>query len=125
MKESTRHTCVLIGIALFIIAAIMIYISYSTPMVYVTADSSTVPHSEYNEFVVDQTTTAPVKNAVVNLNTATAEQLMAINGIGAKTAAQILSYRDEIGGYTSVSQIKNIKNIGDKKFAKIAPYLTV
>ena len=34
-------------------------------------------------------------------------------------------YRDYLGGYTSVSQLKDIKGIGDATFAKIEPYVTV
>ena len=61
----------------------------------------------------------------VNLNTATFEELTAIQGIGDQRAAAILAYREQIGKYTSVEQIKDIRGIGDGLYAKIAPYLTV
>ena len=61
----------------------------------------------------------------INLNTATADELTRISGIGEKRAASIIAYRESIGGYTSVDQIKNIRGIGDATYAKIAPYLTV
>lgn len=48
-----------------------------------------------------------------------------IDGIGETRAQAILDYRDYLGGYTSVSQLKDIKGIGDATFAKIEPYVTV
>ena len=61
----------------------------------------------------------------VNLNTATVEDLMSVEGIGENRAWQIVSYRNEIGRYTSVEQIKNISGIGDGVYEQISPYLTV
>lgn len=61
----------------------------------------------------------------VNLNTATVEYLMSVEGIGENRAWQIVSYRNEIGRYTSVEQIKNISGIGDGVYEQISPYLTV
>lgn len=64
-------------------------------------------------------------SGVLNLNTCTQEQLQQINGIGEKRAFLIVAYRSQIGGYTSVDQIKNISGIGDKIFEQISPYLAV
>ena len=50
---------------------------------------------------------------------------MTIDGIGEVKANNIIEYRDYLGGYTSVEQIKNIKGIGDGVYEKISPYLTV
>ncbi|MDE6413609.1 MAG: helix-hairpin-helix domain-containing protein, partial [Eubacterium sp.] len=35
------------------------------------------------------------------------------------------AYREHLGGYTSVEQLKNISGIGDAVYASIAPYVTV
>lgn len=125
MKESTRHTGIMIGIALIIFASILLYMGFSDSRAYVSSDSSTVAHSEYNDF--DKTPSKQPNYGVtpLNLNVATLEDLTSIDGIGEKTALQILSYREEIGGFTSVSQLKEIKGIGDATFAKIEPFLTV
>jgi competence protein ComEA len=50
---------------------------------------------------------------------------MTIDGLGEKRAGLIVAYRQQIGSYTDVSQIKNIKGIGDSIYEKVAPYLTV
>lgn len=61
----------------------------------------------------------------VNINTATAEQLMAIDGIGEKTAADIVAYREEHGAFDDVEELLNIKGIGEKKLEKWRDYLCV
>ena len=73
-----------------------------------------------------QTTTATtVFSGVMNLNTATAEELMRIKGIGEKTAAAIIAYREEIGGFTSLEQLMDIDGIGEKRFAAWKAYFTL
>ncbi len=125
MKDSSRHTSILIGIALLLVAGVVLYLTLSGPKPYVTDDTATVPHTEYSYDSSSDDTTTGAKSMVVNLNTATVEDLASLDGVGEKTALQIISYRDEIGGYTSVSQIKNIKGIGDSKYQQLSPYLTV
>lgn len=62
----------------------------------------------------------------VNLNTASAEELATIPGIGPKMAEAILEYRKTKGNFKSVEELKgNVKGIGEKKFEKMKPYLTV
>ena len=55
----------------------------------------------------------------VNINTATEEELESLKGIGPATAKNIISYREEYGGFSSIEEIKNVKRIGDKIFEKI------
>jgi comEA protein len=63
-------------------------------------------------------------DGVVNLNTANAEQLQQIPGIGPSKAQAILSHRAATP-FKSVEDVKLVKGIGDKLFAKISPNLTV
>lgn len=71
--------------------------------------------------------TKPAATALgkINLNTATMAELMRIDGIGEKTAQKIIQYREEHGRFTSLEQLKEIENIGDKKLAAWRPYLTI
>lgn len=55
----------------------------------------------------------------VNINTATEEELESLKGIGPATAKNIIRYREEYGGFSSIEEIKNVKRIGDKIFEKI------
>lgn len=56
--------------------------------------------------------------AAVNINTASKEELMTLNGIGEATAEAIIEYRKE-NKFTKIEDIKNVKGIGDKKFEAI------
>lgn len=62
----------------------------------------------------------------LNLNTATKEQLDTLDGIGEKTAAKIIEYREKHGAYKSVEELKNIgARIGDKTIEKLKDKLEV
>ncbi len=63
--------------------------------------------------------------AVINLNTATAEQLDALPGVGAKMAARIIEYRQKNGPFKKVEDLMNVKGIGEKAFLKMKNQLTV
>ena len=148
MKSSKRQSLIIIGFGLIILSGIILYFSLSMPKISLdnTIGKTTEQITKYQ---VEQTTDYKgnstlndVSNAVtqgqgynegapstvtypLNLNTCTAEELMTIDGIGEVKASYILEYRDYLGGYTSVEQIKNIKGIGESTFEKISPYLTV
>jgi competence protein ComEA len=62
---------------------------------------------------------------VVNLNTATKDELIALPGIGPAKAQAILDYRAAHGPFTVVEQLKDVKGIGAKRFEKLKPELTV
>lgn len=63
--------------------------------------------------------------AKISLNKATVEQLMTLPGIGETKATDIVNYRNEIGEFKNIEEIKNISGIGDSIFAKIKEYLTL
>lgn len=64
-------------------------------------------------------------NNLVNINTATYEELLTINGIGASKAEAIIKYRETNGKFNSIEDIKNVSGIGDSLFEKIKAYITV
>lgn len=63
--------------------------------------------------------------APVNLNTATAEQLDRLPGIGPKTAAAIIELRQKMGGFKKVEDLMSVRGIGEKTFIKLRPYVTL
>ncbi|MCX4364999.1 MAG: helix-hairpin-helix domain-containing protein [Bacilli bacterium] len=61
---------------------------------------------------------------LVNINTASKEELMSVSGIGASKADSIIIYRME-NKFSTIDDIKNVSGIGDALFAKIKDYITV
>ena len=55
----------------------------------------------------------------VNLNTATAEELMTLSGIGEAKAEAILRYREEHGGFQKVEELMEVEGIKEGVFHKI------
>lgn len=65
------------------------------------------------------------KNSRININTATAEALTEIPGVGEATAEKIVTYRKENGKFKTIEDIKNVSGIGDKKYEAIKDYISV
>ncbi|MBC7247844.1 MAG: helix-hairpin-helix domain-containing protein [Actinobacteria bacterium] len=55
----------------------------------------------------------------VNINTADADELEKLPGIGPTLAERIVSYRENNGGFRSVEDLKKVSGIGEKKFAEL------
>jgi competence protein ComEA len=67
---------------------------------------------------------AAVQKTIINLNTATVDQLMTLPGIGQKTAERILEYRTKSGGFKKIEELMNVKGIGEKSFLKLKPLVS-
>lgn len=61
----------------------------------------------------------------VNINTASAEQLMTLNGIGQTKAEQIITYREENGAFPDTKAIMQVSGIGEGTYEKIKNSITV
>ncbi|HEX6312576.1 MAG TPA: ComEA family DNA-binding protein [Acidimicrobiia bacterium] len=64
-------------------------------------------------------------NQPVNLNTATTEQLETLPGIGPVLAEAIVAERDRRGGFRSVNELRDVRGIGDQRFADLEGLVTV
>ena len=89
-------------------------------------------------FLHDRQTAPPVETEVqvpqeeilpdlspLDLNTATAEELATLPGIGAELAGRIVAYREAHGGFDSVEEIMEVSGIGEGKFAALEGRITV
>ncbi len=63
--------------------------------------------------------------AVVDLNTATLAQLDVLPGVGPVTAQAILDYRSKHRRFTTVEELQEVDGIGAKTYAQIAPHVRV
>lgn len=63
--------------------------------------------------------------ALVNINTATQEELETLPSIGEVRAQAIIAYREEHGGFRTTDELMEVSGIGEKIFADISPHITV
>lgn len=61
----------------------------------------------------------------VNINTAGADELKTLPGIGDTKAAAIIEYREQNGDFKSIEEITNVNGIGDSLYNQIKDYITV
>jgi len=62
---------------------------------------------------------------LVNINTATKDELVGLPGIGDAMAERIVKYREQHGLFSTVNDLSHVKGIGKKKLEKIIPVCTV
>ena len=63
-------------------------------------------------------------SSLVNINTASVQELQTITGIGESKAKSIIEYRKNNGLFESIEDIKNVEGIGDKLYETIKVYIT-
>lgn len=63
-------------------------------------------------------------NKTININTATLEELMSINGLGESKAKAIIKYREENGYFKIIDDLLNVSGIGEALFEKFKEYIT-
>lgn len=63
----------------------------------------------------------PGPSAPLSLNTATAEQLETLPGVGPVLAQHMIDYRAENNGFRSVDELRQVNGIGDRRFAELQP----
>lgn len=67
----------------------------------------------------------PSLDGVVNLNTATPEQLQLLPGVGEVRAVAIVAKRKERGGFKQVDELLEVKGIGEAMLKRLRPHVTL
>jgi competence protein ComEA len=67
----------------------------------------------------------PTLSGVVNVNTATPEQLQLLPGIGEARATAIVSLRKQNGGFKSLDELLEVKGIGEVMLDRLRPFLSL
>ena len=82
------------------------------------------PHAAFAQ-ATSRAAKASATAGIVNINTASAADLEALPGIGAKTAARIIEYRQKNGPFKKIEELMNVRGVGEKNFLKLKPQITV
>ena len=98
------------------------------PPTAVTSLSDIKSKTQESETSISKASETTVKidksTELININTATAEELKQLKGIGDVIAERIVEYAQTVG-FNTIEDIKNVKGIGDKKFDVIKDKITV
>lgn len=73
----------------------------------------------------EKTTSTEETNSLISINTANADKLKEISGLGDSKVKNIIEYRETNGPFNSIKDIKNVTGIGDSLFEKIKDYITI
>ena len=116
MKLTKAEKLSMILTALFILAAAMVI--YFRPGEYrVEVCAVSPPPAQGQEPELSE-------EAPISINTASAEALDALPGIGPAIAGRIIAYREEHGDFAALEDITRVEGIGPETFEKIKPYIT-
>lgn len=109
---------IFMGLIFLSVSILASYLSVYAPLeqkvIYVT--------KEEKENLLKKNETGSV---LINLNTATLEELCGLEGVSTVTAQAIIDYRTDHGRIESIEELKNIKGIGEGKYKSIRPYVTL
>ena len=86
-------------------------------------NSDTIPME--NAHAVKSTEAIDTNMAKININTATAEELASLPGIGDALAQRIIAYREEVGKFYTIYELEAISGIGDKKIENLKDLICV
>ena len=79
--------------------------------------------------IEDNSTTSTSKvidgSIKVSINTATLEELMQLPGIGETKAKAIIEYRNKVGSFKNIEELKEVNGIGDSTFDDIKENITI
>ncbi|PJF45030.1 MAG: hypothetical protein CUN55_01025 [Phototrophicales bacterium] len=80
-----------------------------------------------SEITSDEVLAQPTANAplLININTATLDELETLPGVGPSLAQAIIEYRETNGPFTSIDELDNVSGIGERTLENLRPYITV
>ncbi len=113
-SRAERNGTIVLMLGILIMLGVRLYLVYWTPELPQN-DWSAFRH-HIAEFEAD---------TLIELNTATAEILQELPGIGPSMAGSILVYRDEIGGFYYAEQLLEVPGIGEAKLDGLLPFIRI
>lgn len=135
MDQDARQVRWLLAVAIILCALMIGYNVLFVPQVTLTAVVKTdlssaaqaaVPSAPDDASQPEGYEPEPVEQtALVNLNTADAEELETLPGIGPATAQKIIAYRESVGAFQSTEELMQVDGIGEKTFEKLKELVAV
>lgn len=135
MDQDARQVRWLLAVAIILCALMIGYNVLFVPQVTLTtvvetdlssAARAAVPSAPGDASQPEGYEPEPVGQAApVNLNTADAEELATLPGIGPATAQKIIAYRESVGAFQSTEELMQVDGIGEKTFQKLKELVTV
>lgn len=131
-KENERalyvQTCILMGVLCLLCAGMILFQTLWPQSITIrenpqspapSAVSSALPSQPEPSVEVSQ------QEEKVNLNTASAQELDNLPGIGKAIAQAIVEYREQKGAFQTIQQVMEVEGIGEKTFEAIRDLITV
>ena len=128
MKLEKSQWILLVLTVLFITFTLAYFIGRNSVKAVITTQNAAQPapaQSTSGQEAAQAQNAQIMEQPRVNLNTATAEDLEELPGIGPKLAERILVWREENGGFLSVEQLMDINGIAEGKFEEIKDFVFV
>lgn len=92
---------------------------------YIEAEPGNSKSTDASDSGLPSSSNTELLSSKVNINTASASELITLDGIGESTAAKIIAYRQANGSFASIEEIKKVSGIGDRKYEAIKDRITV
>lgn len=104
-----------IGVYLIVCVGFLAVRELSREEAYISVSEMTTAYVE----------TSSPEQVLININTASLEELVTLDGIGEKTAQKIIEYREMNNGFLNVDELLEVSGIGEAKLDKIRNSITV
>lgn len=85
----------------------------------------TMPESLPTQAPEPETTAYPEPAYPLDINTATAQDLAFLPGIGETIAQRIVDWREANGGFAELTDLLQVEGIGEKRLEQMIPYITI
>ena len=120
MTKDIKPAVTLVAASVIVLTATVLYLIFDTPKYNDIKEISTVVSVS-----VSSETETTANTSAVNINTADAEELTKLFGIGEKRAADIVEYREKNGRFRTVEELTNIDGISESIIKKNSDIITV
>ncbi|MBQ7837098.1 MAG: ComEA family DNA-binding protein [Clostridia bacterium] len=118
MTKDIKPAVTLVAASVIVLTATVLYLIFDTPKYNDIKEISTAVS-------VSSETESTANTSAVNINTADAEELTKLFGIGEKRAADIVEYREKNGRFRTVEELTNIDGISESIIKKNSDIITV